>query len=161
MRDPTLTSFMLQREQTIPRPIEDVFAFFADVNNLERITPSWLAFRILSRQPIALRSGARILYRLRWHGFPLLWLTEIQSWNPPIEFVDVQAQGPYRLWHHTHRFEPVDGGTLMRDLVRYALPFGLLGRLAHAWLVRSDLKAIFDYRAGKVSDILGTWSVHE
>ena len=87
-----MTSFMLQREQTIPRPIEDVFAFFADVNNLERITPSWLGFRILSRQPIALRSGARILYRLRWHGFPLLWLTEIQSWNPPIEFVDVQRK---------------------------------------------------------------------
>ena len=74
-------------------------------------------------------------------------MTEIESWDPPIEFVDVQVRGPYRLWHHTHRFEPVDGGTLMRDVVRYALPFGLLGRLAHAWLVKADLEAIFDYRA--------------
>ena len=120
-----------------------------------------LGFRILSPKPIDLRPGARIRYRLRWHGLALRWLTEIQSWNPPNEFVDVQAQGPYRLWHHTHRFEPVDGGTLMRDMVRYVLPFGLLGRLAHAWVVKSDLEAIFDYRARKVSEILGSRCAHE
>jgi ligand-binding SRPBCC domain-containing protein len=149
------TSFILQREQRIPRPIEEVFAFFADARNLEAITPEWLGFRILSREPIHLRAGAAILYRLSWHGFPLRWVTEIESWNPPTEFIDMQAQGPYRLWHHTHRFQTVEGGTLMRDFVRYALPFGPLGRLAHAWLVKSDLEAIFDYRAGKVADLLG------
>jgi len=161
MNDATLTSFTLQREQSIPRPIEEVFAFFADARNLEAITPAWLAFQILSPAPIALRAGTPIHYRLRWHGLPLRWATEIESWNPPTEFIDVQAQGPYRLWHHTHSFQAVAGGTLMRDLVRYALPFGLLGQLAHAWLVKSDLRSVFDYRAAKVSDILGAWSAHE
>jgi ligand-binding SRPBCC domain-containing protein len=148
-------SFILQREQRIPRPIEEVFGFFADARNLEAITPEWLGFRILSPEPIHVRAGVAILYRLRWHGIPLRWVTEIESWNPPTEFIDVQAQGPYRLWNHTHRFQAVEGGTLMRDLVRYALPFGPLGRLAHAGLVESELKAIFDYRAGRVADILG------
>ncbi len=153
--------FVLQREQWIPRPIEEVFVFFADARNLEEITPAWLSFRILSPEPIAMRAGTHLLYRLRWHGFPVRWVTEIQTWNPPTEFIDVQARGPYRLWHHTHRFQPVDGGTLMRDVVRYALPLGPLGRLAHTWLVKSDLKAIFDCRAAKVSEILGAWSAHE
>lgn len=156
-----MAPYLLQREQWIPRPIGDVFAFFADARNLEAITPPWLRFQILSPEPIVMRSGSQILYRLRWRGFPVRWLTEIQSWNPPTEFIDVQTKGPYRLWHHTHRFEPVNGGTLMRDLVRYALPFGPLGRLAHAWLVRSELRAIFDFRGRRVSDILGTLSVHE
>jgi ligand-binding SRPBCC domain-containing protein len=153
--------YILRREQWIPRPIEDVFAFFADARNLEEITPAWLGFRILSPQPIVMRRGARIQYRLRWHGVALRWLTEIQSWNPPHEFVDVQAQGPYRLWHHTHSFEAMDGRTLMRDVVRYILPLGRLGRLAHSWRVQADLEAIFDYRALQVSEILGSRCAHE
>jgi ligand-binding SRPBCC domain-containing protein len=154
-------SYLLRREQWIPQPIEDVFAFFADAGNLEAITPSWLDFQILSPRPMVMQRGAHIHYRLRWHGLTLQWLTEIESWNPPTEFVDVQARGPYRLWHHTHCFEPVDGGTRMRDVVRYALPFGPLGRLAHAWRVKSDLEAIFDYRALRVSEILGSRCAHE
>ncbi len=149
-----MVSFRLQREQWIPRSIEEVFAFFADAKNLEAITPSWLGFQVLSPQPIVMRAGTRIDYRLRWHRFPLRWVTEIRRWDPSARFIDVQLQGPYRLWHHTHSFQPVDGGTLMRDVVRYALPFGLLGRLAHAWVVKADLNAIFEYRARKVSDLL-------
>ena len=153
--------YLLQREQRIPRPVEECFAFFADVRNLEEITPTWLSFRIVSPGQIDIRAGTHINYKLSWHGFSVQWLTEIQRWNPPIEFVDVQARGPYRLWHHTHSFEPVDGGTLMRDVVRYALPLGILGRIAHAWVVKSDLEKIFDYRAVKVSNILGAGCVHE
>jgi len=148
-------SFLLEREQWLPQPIETVFAFFADAHNLEAITPPWLRFSILSPEPISLQAGAQIVYRLRWHGFPLRWVTEIRTGEPPTQFIDVQLQGPYRLWHHTHRFHSLEGGTLMRDAVRYALPFGLLGRLAHAWPVQADLKTIFDYRAGKVSELLG------
>lgn len=161
MMIPNVCPYFLRREQWIPQPIEDVFAFFADARNLEEITPAFLGFRILSPKPIDMRPGARIQYRLRWHGLALRWLTEIQTWNPPNEFVDVQVQGPYRLWHHTHRFEAVDGETLMRDMVRYVLPFGLLGQLAHAWVVKSDLEAIFDYRALKVSEIFGSRCAHE
>ncbi len=150
-----MVPYSLQREQWVPRPVEEVFAFFSDAGNLAKITPPWLGFQMLSPAPIDMRAGTRITYRISWHGLPLRWLTEISSWDPPREFVDVQLRGPYRLWHHTHRFEARDGGTLIRDEVRYALPLGLLGRLAHAWLVKSNLNAIFGYRTQKVSELLG------
>ena len=94
----------LSREQWISRSIEDVFAFFANAKNLEAITPTWLGFQILSADPITLRAGAQVVYRLYWHRFPLRWVTEIRSWNPPTSFVDVQLRGPYSHWHHTHTF---------------------------------------------------------
>jgi len=138
---------VLRREQWLPRPPEAVFGFFADAGNLEAITPGWLSFRIVSPRPIGMRAGALIEYRLRLHGAPVSWLTRIEEWKPGVRFVDAQLRGPYELWHHTHEFEPDGaGGTLMRDTVRYALPFGPLGTLAHRLLVRRDLERIFDYR---------------
>ena len=92
-------------------------------------------------------AGALIEYRLRLHGVPVRWLTRIEEWEPGRRFVDAQLRGPYRLWHHTHAFEPDgDGGTLMRDTVRYALPLGPLGELAHRLFVRARPRAIFDFR---------------
>jgi ligand-binding SRPBCC domain-containing protein len=152
---------ILRREQWVPRPIEDVFAFFSEAGNLEAITPPWLGFRIDSPGPIVMRPGARIHYRISLHGLPLRWVTEIKTWEPPHAFVDVQLRGPYRSWHHTHYFEPMNGGTLMRDAVRYVLPFGPLGRLAHAWIVKSDLEAIFDHRALRMTKVFGARSAHE
>ena len=151
-----MTSLVLQREQWIPRPLDDVFAFFSDANNLAVITPPWLGFLILNPEPIVMRSGAKIVYMLRWHGFPVRWVTEITRWDPPTGFDDVQLKGPYSLWHHSHSFQPFDGGTLIGDTVRYALPFGLLGRLAHACVVKAELNTIFDYRAKQVSELLGS-----
>jgi ligand-binding SRPBCC domain-containing protein len=131
----------------LPLPPEEVFPFFGDALNLEAITPPWLGFRVVTPGPIEMEPGARIEYRLRLHGIPIRWRTTIAVWDPPHRFVDVQLGGPYRMWHHTHDFEPAaDGGTLMRDTVRYALPFGPLGAAAHRLLVRRDLEAIFDYR---------------
>ncbi len=150
-----MKSLVLQREQWIPRALDDVFAFFSDAKNLGAITPPWLGFRILSPEPIVMRPGAKIDYMLRWHGFPVRWVTEITCWDPPTDFDDVQLKGPYSLWQHSHSFQSIDGGTLIGDTVRYALPFGLLGRLAHACVVKAELNAIFDYRAKKVSEILG------
>ena len=155
-----MNEHVLKREQWVPRPIDDVFAFFSDARNLEALTPPWLAFRILSPGPIVMRPGARIHYQIRLRGLPLRWVTEIQTWEPPRVFVDVQLSGPYRLWHHTHQFEPVNGGTQVRDVVRYALPFGPLGRLAHAWIMRSDLEAIFDHRALRMAKLFGANSAH-
>jgi ligand-binding SRPBCC domain-containing protein len=146
---------VLRREQWLPRPIDEVFAFFSDARNLEAITPPWLGFRILTPGPIEMKAGTTIRYQIRLRGLPLRWLTEIQRWDPPREFVDVQLRGPYRLWHHTHRFEPVDGGTMVHDVVRYALGFGPIGRLVHAWTVRRDVEAIFDYRARRMEELFG------
>jgi len=152
--------YLLQREQWIAQPMQGVFAFFGDARNLEAITPPWLGFQILSPEPIAMARGSLIEYQIRWHRFPIRWVTEIRSWDPPTSFTDVQLRGPYRLWEHTHRFQAVDGGTRMRDVVRYALSFGFLGRMAHGWVVKADLERIFDYRERKVAELLGNAWTH-
>ena len=135
---------VLVREQRLRGTPEEVFPFFADAANLEAITPPWLGFRIVTPQPIEMREGALIEYRLRLRGIPLRWRTRIDAWEPGVRFVDRQLSGPYRLWHHTHEFE-ADGPdhTLMRDVVRFEVPFAPLAM----WLVSRDLKKIFDFRA--------------
>jgi ligand-binding SRPBCC domain-containing protein len=129
----------------IRAPIDEVFSFFRDPLNLEAITPSWLGFAF-TRTPPPLQEGVRIDYRLRLAGVPFRWRTRIAVWEPPLRFVDVQELGPYALWEHTHLFEPIDAGVLMTDAVRYSLPLGPLGRVAHWLAVRAALARIFDYR---------------
>jgi ligand-binding SRPBCC domain-containing protein len=143
----------LRREQWIPRPIDEVFAFFADARNLEEITPPWLGFRIQAMSSGAVSTGTEIRYRLRLHGIPIFWRTGIRQWQPPYRFVDVQRSGPYKLWHHTHRFEAHGSQTRMIDIVRYRLPFGLLGRLVHTLKVRGDVRRIFDYRRQRIEEL--------
>jgi ligand-binding SRPBCC domain-containing protein len=145
-----MTTYTLQRELTVRRSLPEVFDFFSHAENLERITPPWMNFRILTPPPIQMKKGATIAYSLRVRGIPLRWLTEIERWNPPYEFVDVQVKGPYKLWHHTHRFSEVEGGTSIVDIVRYALPFGPLGQLVRRVQVARDIDQIFDYRAQQV-----------
>ena len=138
---------VLQREQRLAAPPEAVFPFFEDAWNLEAITPRFLGFRVTTPRPLEMRAGALIDYRLKLHGIPVRWRTRIEAFEPPHMFVDVQLSGPYRLWHHTHVFEPDGrGGTIMRDRVRYALPLGPLGEAADLAFVRRDLKRIFDFR---------------
>jgi ligand-binding SRPBCC domain-containing protein len=146
---------LLERAQRLPVPPEAVFPFFADAFNLEAITPGWLRFRVLTPGPVTMAEGTLLAYRLRLHGLPLRWLTRIEAWEPPLRFVDVQVRGPYRLWHHTHSFEPDGDGTIMRDRVRYALPLGPLGELAHVALVRRELDRIFAFRHAVVRARLG------
>jgi ligand-binding SRPBCC domain-containing protein len=142
---------VLKREQFLPRPPQAVFPFFGDALNLEAITPPWLGFRVVTPESIDMAPGTLIEYRLRLHGVRLRWRTTIAVWDPPRRFVDVQLSGPYRMWHHTHDFSPTsDGGTVMTDTVRYAMPYGPLGALAHRVLVRRDVERIFDYRAQAV-----------
>lgn len=134
-------------EQWLERPIEEVFAFFSDANNLEAITPRQLNFRILTPGPIRLEAGARIEYQLKLYGVPLNWATLIESWEPPHQFVDVQLRGPYREWRHTHRFASEDTGTRISDDVDYELPLGPLGRVVQALWARREIAKIFSYRA--------------
>jgi len=146
---------LLQREQRLPASPEEVFPFFADARNLEAITPPLLRFRVLTPGPIEMRVGTHIQYRLRLRGVPVAWHTTIQAWEPPHRFVDVQLRGPYALWHHTHTFAPDGGGgTVMRDVVRYAIGFGPFGELAHRLLVRRDLEQIFAFRAAEIPRLL-------
>jgi hypothetical protein len=140
----------LVREQWLPASLDPVFAFFSDAGNLEAITPPWLRFRIVTPRPIAMHSDARIEYRLHLAGVPIAWRTRIAKWDPPRGFVDVQERGPYALWEHTHRFTPCGDGVLMEDVVRYALPLGPLGDVAHGVAVRAALAAIFDFRFAEI-----------
>jgi ligand-binding SRPBCC domain-containing protein len=143
-------------EQRLEGAPEDVFPFFADARNLEAITPPLLRFRLLTPDPIAMGVGTFLQYALRIHGLPVRWDTLIQEWDPPHRFVDVQVRGPYRLWHHTHDLVPLDDGraTLMRDTVRYAVGFGVLGEVARRALVQRDVEAIFAFRAEKVPGLV-------
>jgi ligand-binding SRPBCC domain-containing protein len=145
--------YTLVREQLVHRRLPETFAFFADPQNLEAITPPWLRFEILTA-PSQLKPGSEIIYRLKWHGLPIKWKTQIQVWTPPFTFVDVQKSGPYSLWQHAHRFVAQGDDTLVSDHVSYALPFGPLGQLAHALRVRRDVEGIFDYRRDCITKLL-------
>ena len=145
---------ILSLELTVEHPIAEVFEFFADAGNLERITPPELRFRILTPLPIDMQAGTLIDYRLRLFRLPVVWRTLISSWSPPFGFVDVQLRGPYREWIHTHTFEDIPGGTRIRDEVRYRLPLGSLGLPAQP-LVRLQLNRIFAYRQRMTRQILG------
>lgn len=133
-------------EQFVGKPPEELFQFFKDPNNLEQITPPSLNFHITKISGTEVRQGTIIDYRLKIHGVPAKWKTEIDEWSPPYKFVDNQKSGPYQLWHHTHEFRPFLGGTLMVDRIRYRLPLGYLGWLVASHLVRKDVESIFEYR---------------
>jgi ligand-binding SRPBCC domain-containing protein len=140
--------WLLTQTQHVPRPLDEVFEFFSNAENLETLTPSFLGFEIQSRTPIQMGVGSRIAYRLRLCGIGVRWLTGIECWNPPESFVDVQLRGPYRRWRHHHHFQTApDGGTIMTDRVEIQLPFGPLGIVAYYAFVRKMLTEIFTYRA--------------
>lgn len=148
-------TYVLEREQLVPRPRREVFAFFCDATNLERITPPFLRFRVLTPVPIQMDEGTLLDYALSLYGIPFKWRTLIETWRPEERFVDTQLSGPYALWHHTHTFtETAPGQTLMRDRVLYRLPFGILGRVAHWLFVGRALREIFDYRIETTAALL-------
>lgn len=145
---------VFEQEQLVPRPRAEVFAFFADAANLERITPGFLHFEILSPQPIAMGAGAIIDYQLSLFGLRFGWRTLIESFEPDRGFVDVQTKGPYRSWRHTHRFSDAPGGTLVHDRVEYEVPFGPFGALARRLFVAHQLRRIFDFRRTAIQSAL-------
>ncbi|MCH2173784.1 SRPBCC family protein [Myxococcota bacterium] len=147
-----MKEYLIEREQWIDRPLESLFPFFSEARNLEELTPQWLGFSLVPPLPDGVDRDTRIYYRLTLAGIPIRWRTRISQWDPPRGFVDVQERGPFALWEHTHRFEELGRGVLMIDRVRYRLPLGPLGRLAHFLVVRSALTAIFDYRFVRIRD---------
>ncbi len=142
--------FTLDSALQLNHPLKEVFLFFSDPSNLEAITPPWLNFEIQTRPPFEMRRGALIDYRLRLHGFPFLWRSEISAWEPPLRFVDEQIRGPYRLWKHEHTFAEIDGGTMVKDHVDYMVPGGwLIQRL----MVARNVERIFEFRRQKLKEI--------
>jgi len=147
--------YTLHRRQLIRRPRTEVFRFFERPENLERITPSSLGFHILTPSPIPMHPGAVLDYTIYVLGIPVRWTTLIGEYDPPRSFCDIAIRGPYSFWHHTHTFDETAEGTHMTDEVRYALPFGPLGRFVHSFWVSRQLKMVFDYRAQKIAELFG------
>lgn len=132
----------LHAETWVNLPPDEVFPFFAEAANLQTLTPPWLSFAIRTPQPIEMRAGTLIEYRISLHGLPMSWRTEISAFQPPEMFVDRQLKGPYRTWIHTHRFLPDNGGTRLVDHVE----FDMFGAAVVAPFIRWDLRKIFTYR---------------
>jgi len=142
--------YRLTTELTLPVRRDEVFDFFADAYQLERITPPWLHFSVQTPRPIEMHPGTLIDYKLRLHGFPIRWRTRISEWEPPYRFIDEQLAGPYRLWRHLHTFEEGDGRTICRDQVDYSVPGG---SLVHWFIVNRDVRQIFEYRREMLAQI--------
>jgi ligand-binding SRPBCC domain-containing protein len=140
---------ILERITRIPGPIAEVFPFFADARNLVRITPPHMGFHIVSEHSLEMRQNLMIEYKLCIAGLPLRWRSLISEWNPPHCFVDEQIQGPYAQWIHRHEFKADGEDTVMTDVVRYRLPFGILGHMALPF-VKAQLRDIFDYRESAI-----------
>lgn len=138
-----MKTFHFRDEIILPARLDRVFDFFAEARNLEKLTPPWLRFEVLTEGPISMAPGVLIDYRIHWRTIPLRWRTEIEAWEPPHRFVDRQIRGPYRLWRHEHLFVERDDGTSVVDRVGYA-PFG--GAIAHRLVVARDVERIFAYR---------------
>ena len=138
-----MKTYQLQTSLWLPRAREEIFAFFSDPRNLEKITSPWLHFKILGPTKVAVGRGTRIDYRLRVRRLPIRWQSEITVWEPPVRFVDQQTRGPYKVWVHEHTFSESEGGTIAGDNVVYAVPGG---KLVQKLFVAPDLDRIFHYR---------------
>ena len=120
--------------------------------NLEKITPPWLKFNVITPGPLQIEKGTIIDYKLRVRSVPIRWRSQISVWEPPFRFVDEQLRGPYRVWIHEHKFTEVDGGTLCEDHVQYA-PIG--GAIINRLLVAKDVRTIFEYRSAVLQQLFG------
>lgn len=142
--------YRLTAEQWLPHAREDVFPFFADARNLEKLTPPWVGFKIMTPGQIDMKEGALIDYRIRLHGFPVTWRSRITAWEPGTRFIDTQLKGPYRSWIHEHLFEDRNGGTLCRDRIDYEVPFG---DWVNRFFVEPDVRKIFTYRRSRMLEL--------
>jgi len=148
--------FIYQTEITLPVPLEDVFQFFSQSENLQTLTPPWLDFKINTRLPIEMKTGTLIDYQLRLYKIPIRWKTEITEWNPPYKFADTQLKGPYKKWVHEHIFVEKDGVCLIIDKVNYQVPGWILSPLINHLFVKRDIKRIFDFRHKKILQHFGS-----
>ena len=159
MHQPTVKrtgrTWQLTMSQWLNQPREELFAFFGDAHNLEKITPKLLGFKVITPDPIEMKPGTLIDYKLKVRGIPIRWTTKIATWEPANQFTDEQLKGPYKRWHHTHTFTDENGGTRCEDLVEYAPPGGPLAPLINKLVVQRDVEKIFAHRARVLAELFG------
>jgi ligand-binding SRPBCC domain-containing protein len=148
--------YQLKRQQLVKTDMGTCWEFFSSPKNLAVITPDYMRFTVLTEQPEKMYEGLMIAYTITpLLGIRMGWVTEIKYVHEHLFFVDEQRKGPYRMWHHEHHFEAVEGGILMTDIVSYMLPFGILGKFAHWLFVKKQLEGIFDHRFAVVERLFG------
>lgn len=148
------SSYLLSTSIVLAHPIEEIFQFFSEAENLELLTPKFLNFKICSQLPIQMMQGSLIDYQIRLYGIPTRWKTLIQEWHPPNQFIDKQLTGPFLTWEHTHEFRTLENNsTQMNDIVEYKVPGG---SFVNAIFVKKRLLSIFEYRSSVMQDIFRT-----
>jgi ligand-binding SRPBCC domain-containing protein len=147
--------FELTDHFVVKADLDRTWDFFSSAENLPRITPAWMQFRILTPPPIVIQQDSILDYEIRWMGIPLRWRTRIIDWTPKRQFIDLQLRGPYALWHHQHTFTPCDEGTICTDRVTYQVPGHVVGRVMNALIVRKQLTGIFEFRRKVIAEELG------
>tara|TARA_B100001115_G_C15844590_1_gene424780 strand:+ start:2400 stop:2846 length:447 start_codon:yes stop_codon:yes gene_type:complete len=146
--------YQLKQEQWVNAPLKEVWDFFSNPENLLRITPAKMKMRIVEKPSSTMFPGMILRYKVSpILGIPLNWTSEISAVNKEDYFVDEMLAGPFKMWHHLHRFEAKDGGTLISDELHYRLPLESLSRWAHPWLVQKQLKEMFAHREKVIQEI--------
>lgn len=154
-----MSFYQFQRTQKIPANLDRVWNFISAPANLKKITPASMGFEITSgNERVPMYEGMIISYQVKpVFNIKTLWVTEITHVVPKKYFVDEQRIGPYKMWHHQHKLEEINGGVLMTDIISYQPPMGFLGKIANAILIRSELKKIFDFRTKALEELFGRW----
>jgi len=148
---PSEPGHLLRQTTILEAPLDQVFDFFSRAQNLALMTPSWMDFQIVSDASAGPRAGETIDYKIKVGPLSMRWRTRFLAWEPGARFIDNQERGPYRLWHHEHRFSAEGDRTRMEDIVHYTLPLGPLGRLMHRLFVAGQLRRIFSFRAATIA----------
>jgi ligand-binding SRPBCC domain-containing protein len=141
-----MKTYTFETQTILNKPIQEVFPFFANAENLDKVTPPWLKFEILTPMPIEMKIGTQVDYRLRLHGIPIRWRSEITEWDPPHKFTDIQIKGPYQFWKHKHLFSADSNRTKMVDRIQYRIPGWIFSPIVHSLFVKHDLDKIFAFR---------------
>jgi ligand-binding SRPBCC domain-containing protein len=149
--------YQLHKKQRLPISKEKAWEFLSDPKNLKRITPDYMSFDMISKSDKPLYAGQILQYIVTpILGIKTKWVSEITHVEEGKYFVDIQLYGPYALWHHKHFINEIEGGVEMEDIIDYKIPFGILGQLAHPFLVKPKLEEIFNYRTNKLEALFGT-----
>ncbi len=153
--------YQLVRTQKLPVSSSEIWDFIAAPANLKEITPDHMGFLVTSNTGTdKMYQGMIITYKVSpLLGIKLNWVTEITHVKDLEYFVDEQRIGPYSLWHHQHKIEPIEGGVLMTDIVTYQPPLGFLGAFANFLFIKRQLKDIFDYRTVALERRFGKYTL--
>jgi len=151
--------YRIKYTQKIPLSLKESWEFFSKPENLKILTPKHLGFVIKNSQDLSVMyEGQVIAYTIYpFLGIPVEWVSEITHVEENRYFIDRQQLGPYKYWHHEHRFEPLKNGVEMVDIVYYEMPFGILGKALHFMKIRRDIEEIFIYRRSVLEKMFGTY----